>query len=66
MQEVKTMQNTPSREVLDESKSEKSDSHGNAVTLEYVEDEPAPHLHLKTFLIVAVSLYRVMLSVPDN
>jgi hypothetical protein len=33
----------------------KGDLHEDTVTLEHIEDEPAPHLHLKTFLIVAVS-----------
>ena len=33
----------------------KGESDANAVTLEHLEDEPAPHLHIKTFLIVAVS-----------
>ncbi|RVX74921.1 hypothetical protein B0A52_01198 [Exophiala mesophila] len=31
----------------------KGESDANAVTLEHLEDEPAPHLHIKTFLIVA-------------
>lgn len=40
----------------DESKSE---SHANAVTLEHLEEELEPHLHLKTFLIIAVSYWPV-------
>lgn len=40
----------------------KIDSQAKANTLEYVEEEPEPQLHLKTYLIVAVSLYGTILS----
>lgn len=35
----------------------KSDSQAETNTFECIEEEPEPHLHLKTWLIVAVSLY---------
>lgn len=40
----------------------KSDSQAEANTFESIEEEPEPHLHLKTWLIVAVSLYKRSLS----
>lgn len=33
----------------------KTDSQAKANTFEYIEEEPEPHLHLKTYLIVVVS-----------
>lgn len=40
----------------------KTDSQAEANTFECIEEEPEPHLHLKTWLIVAVSLYKLILS----
>lgn len=62
MQEHKAVDEISRGEVPDKSK---SDSDGNAVTLEHIEDEPTPRLHLKTFLIVAVSLDRAIPLAPD-
>lgn len=44
----------------------KSDSQATAVALEYVEEEPEPHLHLKTWLILAVRLLQRNLIVSRS
>lgn len=41
----------------------KGESHGQAATVEHIEGEAEPHIHLKTILILAVSLLRLP-SVP--
>jgi hypothetical protein len=53
MQENKTIDDVSHGEVAHETKAV---SEKNAVSLHHFEDAPEPHLHLKTFLIVAVSL----------
>ncbi|KEF62407.1 uncharacterized protein A1O9_00379 [Exophiala aquamarina CBS 119918] len=50
MQEDKAIDEISPKETQNKDKGELSE---DTVTLEHVEDEPAPHLHLKTFLIVA-------------
>ena len=49
---VKEMDNPASEEIRAEPK---SDSIEDRPTVQHMEVEPAPHLHIKTFLVVAVS-----------
>ena len=44
----------------------KGDSHAHAATLEHIEDEPEPQIHLKTILIIAVSLFRPISRASDH